>query len=115
MHETFYNLFLQVVFHYQSITEPAVIKRLNSQLNKSTGEVVKSRPKYVCQQSITLKYEIAGMILLHVYHLGPLSDPKLIEAKLKPGKIVVLVNISGNETVTSFGNYYSKTFVFRTL
>lgn len=49
MHETFYNLFLQVVFHYQSITEPAVIKRLNSQLNKSTGEVVKSRPKYVCQ------------------------------------------------------------------
>jgi elongation factor 1 alpha-like protein len=45
-------LFLQVVFHYQSITEPAVIKRLNSQLNKSTGEVVKSRPKYVCQHYI---------------------------------------------------------------
>ena len=51
------------------------------------------------------------MILLHVYHLEPLSDPKLIEAKLKPGKIVVLVNISGNETVPSFGNYYSKTFL----
>jgi hypothetical protein len=112
MHETFYNLFLQVVFHYQSITEPAVIKRLNSQLNKSTGEVVKSRPKYVCQHYIKVW---DSRILLHVYHLGPLSDPKLIEAKLKPGKFVVLVNISGNETVTSFGNYYSKTFVFRTL
>lgn len=36
-----------VVFHYQSTTEPAVIKKLVSQLNKSTGEVVKSRPKYV--------------------------------------------------------------------
>lgn len=100
-------MFLQVVFHYQSITEPAVIKRLNSQLNKSTGEVVKSRPKYVCQQSITLKCEIAGMSLLHVYNLGPLSDPKLIERKLKPGKIVVLVNIYGNETFLSSKNFNS--------
>lgn len=38
---------LQVVFHYQSITEPAIIKRLNCQLNKNTGEVIKNKPKYV--------------------------------------------------------------------
>jgi len=35
----------QVIFHYQSVTEPAIIKRLVSQLNKSTGEVVKNKPK----------------------------------------------------------------------
>lgn len=35
------------MFHYQSITEPAIIKRLNCQLNKITGEVIKNKPKYV--------------------------------------------------------------------
>lgn len=34
------------MFHYQSITEPAIIKRLNCQLNKNT-EVIKNKPKYV--------------------------------------------------------------------
>lgn len=35
------------MFHYQSITEPAIIKRLNCQLNKNTGEVIKNKPKFV--------------------------------------------------------------------
>lgn len=43
----FFLCVLQVVFHYQSITEPAIIKRLNCQLNKNTGEVIKNKPKYV--------------------------------------------------------------------
>lgn len=36
---------LQVLLHYQTVSEPAVIKRLISVLNKSTGEVTKKKPK----------------------------------------------------------------------
>ncbi|XP_050400516.1 HBS1-like protein [Patella vulgata] len=36
-----------VVFHYQSINEPAIIKKLVSHLNKSTGEVIKNKPKCI--------------------------------------------------------------------
>ena len=43
-HLTLCEMF-QVVFHYQCINEPAMIKRLVATLNKSTGEVVKNRPK----------------------------------------------------------------------
>ncbi len=35
----------QVVLHYQSLTEPARIRRLISQLHKNTGEVVKKNPR----------------------------------------------------------------------
>lgn len=41
---TFFGL-LQVLLHYQTVSEPAVIKRLISVLNKSTGEVTKKKPK----------------------------------------------------------------------
>uniref|UniRef100_A0A0B7A336 Tr-type G domain-containing protein n=1 Tax=Arion vulgaris TaxID=1028688 RepID=A0A0B7A336_9EUPU len=34
-----------VVFHYQAINEPAVIKRLLTQLNRATGEVIKKKPR----------------------------------------------------------------------
>uniref|UniRef100_A0A3Q2HGT0 HBS1-like protein n=1 Tax=Equus caballus TaxID=9796 RepID=A0A3Q2HGT0_HORSE len=34
-----------VLLHYQTVSEPAVIKRLISILNKSTGEVTKKKPK----------------------------------------------------------------------
>ncbi|KAG8510887.1 HBS1-like protein, partial [Galemys pyrenaicus] len=34
-----------VLLHYQTVSEPAVIKRLISVLNKSTGEVTKKKPK----------------------------------------------------------------------
>lgn len=40
----------KVVLHYQSVTEQAHIKRLVSQLNKSTGEVIKRKPRYVFLQ-----------------------------------------------------------------
>ena len=57
-----------VVFHYQSITEPAVIKRLNSQLNKSTGEVVKSRPKCLLKNmSAVVELEFDRPICLELY------------------------------------------------
>lgn len=57
-----------VVFHYQSITEPAVIKRLNSQLNKSTGEVIKNRPKcLVKNMSAVVELEFDRPICLELY------------------------------------------------
>lgn len=40
-----------VVFHYQSINEPAVIKRLISQLNRSSGEVIKKKPRCLGKNS----------------------------------------------------------------
>lgn len=49
-----------VVLHYQSMTEPAIIKRLVSQLNKSTGEVIKNKPKCLTKNSsavIELEFE----------------------------------------------------------
>lgn len=42
------NLILKkkkVVFHYKSLNEAAILKRLISQLDKSTGEVVKDKPR----------------------------------------------------------------------
>ncbi|VDI43502.1 Hypothetical predicted protein [Mytilus galloprovincialis] len=57
-----------VVFHYQSITEPAVIKRLNSQLNKSTGEVIKNKPKcLVKNMSAVVELEFDRPICLELY------------------------------------------------
>ncbi|XP_048759825.1 HBS1-like protein isoform X1 [Ostrea edulis] len=57
-----------VVFHYQSITEPAVIKRLNSQLNKNTGEVVKSKPKcLVKNSSAVVEIEFERPVCLEMY------------------------------------------------
>ncbi|XP_061167806.1 HBS1-like protein isoform X1 [Saccostrea echinata] len=57
-----------VVFHYQSITEPAVIKRLNSQLNKTTGEVIKNRPKcLVKNSSAVVEIEFERPVCLEMY------------------------------------------------
>ena len=39
------GLFAQVVFHCQSVNEPATISKLISVLHRSTGEVTKKRPK----------------------------------------------------------------------
>lgn len=36
-----------VVFHYKSMNEAATIKKLVSQLDKSTGEVVKEKPRFL--------------------------------------------------------------------
>ncbi|XP_045158816.2 HBS1-like protein isoform X2 [Mercenaria mercenaria] len=49
-----------VIFHYQTMSEPAIVKKLVSQLNKSTGEVIKNKPKCLTKNSsavIELEYE----------------------------------------------------------
>ncbi|KAK3089321.1 hypothetical protein FSP39_002718 [Pinctada imbricata] len=57
-----------VEFHYQAITEPAVIKRLKSQLNKTSGEVVKNRPKCIVKNSsAVIEIEFERPICLELY------------------------------------------------
>ncbi|KAK3792297.1 hypothetical protein RRG08_007375 [Elysia crispata] len=57
-----------VVFHYQSINEPAVIKRLLSQLNRSTGEVVKRKPRcLVKNSSAVVEIELERSLCLELY------------------------------------------------
>lgn len=38
-------LLLQVLLHYQTVSEPATIRKLISVLHKSSGEVLKKKPK----------------------------------------------------------------------
>lgn len=45
---------LQVDFHYQSLTEPAKIRKLVSQVHKTTGQIVKKRPRALVNNSAGL-------------------------------------------------------------
>lgn len=40
-------LAFQVLLHYQTVSEPATIRKLVSVLHKSSGEVLKKKPKLV--------------------------------------------------------------------
>ncbi|KAK4317282.1 hypothetical protein Pmani_011622 [Petrolisthes manimaculis] len=44
----------QVDFHYQATTEPARIRKLVSQLHKTTGQLVKSRPRALVKNTAAL-------------------------------------------------------------
>ncbi|KAK7100178.1 HBS1-like protein isoform X2 [Littorina saxatilis] len=57
-----------VVFHYQCINEPAIIKRLVAILNKSTGEVVKNRPKCLTKNSSAIvEVEFERTVCVEMY------------------------------------------------
>ncbi|KAL5015705.1 hypothetical protein ScPMuIL_005294 [Solemya velum] len=57
-----------VVYHYQTITEPAIIKRLVSQLNRSTGEVTHNHPKCLTKNSsAVVEIEFERPICLELY------------------------------------------------
>ena len=43
---TFFSFCVQVLLHYQSVSEPAVVRKLISVLNKSSGELMKKKPRY---------------------------------------------------------------------
>jgi len=43
---TFVVFCVQVLLHYQSVSEPAVVRKLISVLNKSSGELMKKKPRY---------------------------------------------------------------------
>lgn len=44
----------QVILHQQSLVEPAVISKLVAQLHKSSGEVIKRRPRCLIKNSSAL-------------------------------------------------------------
>lgn len=57
-----------VVFHYQSMNEPASISRLVSQLNKGTGEVVKNNPRCLVKNTTGLiELEFQRPIAVELY------------------------------------------------
>jgi len=57
-----------VIIHYQSLSESATITRLIAQIHKSTGEVVKNRPRCLTKQSSGLvEIEIGRPICMELY------------------------------------------------
>lgn len=62
------NKQFQVVLHHQSLVEPAVISRLISQLNKSTGEVIKKHPRWLGNNSSAMvEIQVSKPIALELY------------------------------------------------
>ncbi|XP_041483669.1 uncharacterized protein LOC121430469 isoform X1 [Lytechinus variegatus] len=57
-----------VLVHYQSVSEPAVIKKLVSVLHKSTGEVVQKKPKCLTKQmNAIIEIETSRPVCLELY------------------------------------------------
>ncbi|KAL0623718.1 HBS1-like protein [Plecturocebus cupreus] len=57
-----------VLLHYQTVSEPAIIKRLISVLNKSTGEVTKKKPKFLTKgQNALVELQTQRPIALELY------------------------------------------------
>ncbi|XP_060835982.1 HBS1-like protein [Rhopalosiphum padi] len=58
----------QVVLHYQSSSESAVVSRLLAELNKSTGEVIKKNPRMIKKNTHALiKINLSRPICVEVY------------------------------------------------
>ncbi|KAL4121209.1 hypothetical protein QTP88_013767 [Uroleucon formosanum] len=58
----------QVVLHYQSSSESAVVSRLLAELNKSTGEVIKKNPRIIKKNTHALiKINLSRPICVEVY------------------------------------------------
>ncbi|KAF6364527.1 HBS1 like translational GTPase [Rhinolophus ferrumequinum] len=57
-----------VLLHYQTVSEPAIIKRLISVLSKSTGEVTKKKPKLLTKgQNAMVELQTQRPIALELY------------------------------------------------
>lgn len=57
-----------VLLHYQTVSEPAVIKRLISVLSKSTGEVTKKKPKLLTKgQNAIIELQTQRPVALELY------------------------------------------------
>ncbi|XP_067558124.1 HBS1-like protein isoform X1 [Pseudorca crassidens] len=57
-----------VLLHYQTVSEPAVVKRLISVLNKSTGEVTKKKPKLLTKgQNALVELQTQRPVALELY------------------------------------------------
>lgn len=57
-----------VLLHYQTVSEPATVKRLISVLNKSTGEVTKKKPKLLTKgQNALVELQTHRPVALELY------------------------------------------------
>ncbi|NXU76336.1 HBS1L protein, partial [Oreotrochilus melanogaster] len=57
-----------VLLHYQTISEPATIKKLLSVLHKSTGEVTKKKPKFLAKgQNALIELQTQRPVALELY------------------------------------------------
>ncbi|EFA00945.2 Elongation factor 1-alpha 2-like Protein [Tribolium castaneum] len=57
-----------VILHHQSLVEPAVVSKLISQLNRSTGEVVKKHPRFLSNNtSAIVEIQVSRPIALELY------------------------------------------------
>ncbi|XP_075001971.1 HBS1-like protein isoform X11 [Calonectris borealis] len=57
-----------VLLHYQTISEPATIRRLLSVLHKSTGEVTKQKPKFLSKgQNALIELQTQRPVALELY------------------------------------------------
>nr|XP_020016559.1 HBS1-like protein isoform X3 [Castor canadensis] len=57
-----------VLLHYQTVSEPAIIKRLISVLSKSTGEVTKKKPKLLTKgQNALVELQTQRPVALELY------------------------------------------------
>ncbi|XP_066152396.1 protein HBS1 isoform X1 [Euwallacea fornicatus] len=57
-----------IILHHQSLSEPAVISKLTSQLNKSTGEVQKKHPRFLGKNSSAIvEITVSKPIALELY------------------------------------------------
>lgn len=61
----------QVVLHYQSLSEPAVIKKLISLLNKTSGELMKKRPRYFILLTTRFPRTELVCIFFHLFKKPP--------------------------------------------
>ncbi|XP_050693971.1 protein HBS1-like [Eriocheir sinensis] len=58
----------QLDFHYQSVTEPASIRKLVSQLHKTTGQTLKARPRALPKNSAALvELELSRSLCLELF------------------------------------------------
>ncbi|XP_047735700.1 HBS1-like protein isoform X2 [Hyalella azteca] len=58
----------QAEFHLQSVCEPATVRKLISQINKSTGEVMKNRPRVLARQTAgVIELELSRPICVETY------------------------------------------------
>jgi elongation factor 1 alpha-like protein len=57
-----------VVFHYKSMSESAIIKKVISQLDKSSGDVIKERPRFLTKgMSAMVEIKINRPICMELY------------------------------------------------
>ncbi|XP_071964464.1 HBS1-like protein isoform X3 [Antedon mediterranea] len=58
----------QVLMHYQTLSEPATVRKLISILHKSTGEVLKQRPRCLTKQTnAVIEIDVSRPISLELY------------------------------------------------